>query len=173
VLSGSIPAGATTSAGTAFTIEDPTPLARWRQYRWVVEVQAGPPPGAPQVGPIPAGEWSEASAPATVAVIPPDGPAPPDTVVAAASATPGEVTLTISHADADRLIGTALGAYRFEVYRASAAERPTRLDIAIVRGAGTTFIATDASSPAAGSRWAVRLVDPIGRRSASVISNEV
>ena len=119
---------------------------------------------------MPAGEWSPASAPATLAVIPVAAPAPPTSVTASAVA--GGTQLTVTHPDAAGLVGTALGAYRFEVYRTSPAARPVKLALGFTRGPGNTFVATDAGAPAQ-SRWAVRVVDPIGRASEAVVSNEV
>jgi hypothetical protein len=156
--------------GTTFTITAATPLKRWRQYRWAVEVQAGPPAGAPTAGPVPAGEWSPASAPVTLAVIPTEPPAPPTAI--AAAATPGGVQLTITHPDAATLAGTALGAYRFELFRRSPNARPTRLTVPVERGPGSTYVAIDPTPPPH-STWAVRLVDPLGRASDTALSNEV
>ncbi len=170
VLTGSVPAGSGTAAGTEFVIEDPSPLAAWRQYRWSVEVQAGPPPGAPTASPVPAGEWSDASAPVTLAVIPAAVPAPPTSLVATPIA--GNVKLVITHPDASRLIGTALGSYRFELYRVSPGQRPTKVAVPVLRGAGNTFEATDTAPPGS-SQWSARVVDPIGRVSEAVVSNQV
>lgn len=170
VATGVIPPGSAVVDGTAFTIADPTPLARWRVYRWAVEVQAGRPPGAPTTGPVPAGEWSPASAPVSLAVIPAALPAAPASVVAAPAGT--GVQLTITHLDADNLIGTAVGSYRFEVVRAAASYRPSKLVLAVVRGAGNAFIATD-PAPVPHARWSVRVIDPIGRASPATLSNEV
>jgi hypothetical protein len=170
VLTGTIPSSATTAAGTELVIEDPTPLKAWRQYRWSVEVQAGPPPGAPTLGPVPAGEWSPASAPVTLAVIPTDAPGAPASVVA--SAVGADVELVISHPDADKLIGTALGSYRFEIYRVSPGQRAVRVTLPVSRGAGNTFEAVETTPPAS-SQWSVRVVDPIGRVSEATVSNQV
>lgn len=181
VLEGTIPPGGAGAIGPElaadFTIEDPAPLAAWRHYRWVVEVQAGPPPGAPTLGPVPPGEWSEASAPALLAVIPVGPPAAPASVVATAAA--GGVQLVITHAAADKLIGTALGSYRFEIHRSSPDRRPVALALSVTRGAGNSFEATDdlgdlgGGVPPAGSWWSVRVVDPTGRVSDAVVSNQI
>jgi hypothetical protein len=170
VLTGAVPGGSTTAAGTELVIEDPTPLKAWRQYRWSVEVQAGPPPGAPTIGPVPAGEWSPASAPVTLAVIPADAPVAPASVVASAVA--GGVELVISHPHAGELIGTALGSYRFEIYRASPGQRPVQVTLPVTRATGNTFEAVETTPPAS-SQWSVRVVDPIGRVSEAIVSNQV
>jgi hypothetical protein len=170
VLTGAVPGGSTTAAGTELVIEDPTPLKAWRQYRWSVEVQAGPPPGAPTIGPVPAGEWSPASAPVTLAVIPADAPVAPTSVVASAVA--GGVELVISHPHAGELIGTALGSYRFEIYRASPGQRPVQVTLPVTRATGNTFEVVETTPPAS-SQWSVRVVDPIGRVSEAIVSNQV
>lgn len=170
VATGIIPATATTAAGTEFSILAAPPLKRWRQYRFAVEVQAGPPAGAPTVGPVPAGEWSQASALATVAVVPPTPPDAPSQVTAAAVA--GGTQLTITHPGAKQIVGTAYGAYRFELVRQSPGDRPKTVPLDVQRSGPTSFVAIDAGAPT-GSRWSVRVIDPLGRPSAPIFSNQV
>jgi len=167
VASGLISGGSVDAQGTHFEIPLPAPLKAWRQYRFVVEVQAGPPPGAPQVGPVPVGEWSAPSTPVTLSTIPPGEPEPASTLVAAVQAS-GDVRLTVTHLQADSLVGTRFGPYRFEVHRLSPGQRPVRAHVNLRRAAGDTFEAIDPGPFSTGSAWSVRVVDPIGRVSPSL-----
>ena len=110
-------------------------LKPWRQYRFVVEVQAGPPPGAPTAGEIPVGEWSAPSAAVTLATIPPHLPEPPSALTITTLAN-GDARLTVTHPHADTLVGTAFGVYRFEVYRLSPGARPAKLALTLERVSG-------------------------------------
>ena len=167
VAAGDVPAGSAGPSGTRFEIPLAQRLQPWRQYRFAVEVQAGPPPGAPTSGPVPAGEWSPPSAPVPVATIPPAGPEPPSALEATAES--GGVRLRVTHPRASSLIGTPFGAHRFEVYRLSPGARPTRLDLHLdlAQAVGDTFEAVDPAPPD-GSAWSVRVVDPVGRVSTPV-----
>ena len=166
VANGPVTAATTYASGTRFEIPLTDALKPWRQYRFVVEVQAGPPPGAPTAGAVPLGEWSAPSAPVTVATIPAGSPAPPSALEATVLAG-GDVRLRVTHPGADGIVGTPFGTYRFEVYRLSPGARPLRLEIDLRRAAGSTFEAIDPLPPV-GSAWSVRLVDPIRRVSKSV-----
>src|SRR5262249_12386003 len=150
-----------------------TPLKAWRQYRFRVEVQADDPPGAPTVGTVLPGAWSQASAPATVLAIPPAGPLPAATVQVANVG--GALQVTVTHPGADTLIGTSMGPHRFEVWRIEPGVRPARHDIAFARGAGNTWVGADSGAPLApaGSYVTVRIIDPIGRASDATMSNQI
>ena len=155
---------------TSFELDATAPLVPWRQYRFAVEVQADAPPGAPTVGVILPGEWSAASAPVTLAVIPSEAPAPPSSVVIANVA--GNLSITVTHPAPDSLIGTALGPHRFEVWRCEPDVRPVRIDgVAFTRGAGNTWVATLTGASSAGAYVSIRIIDPVGRRSDACVSN--
>jgi hypothetical protein len=156
--------------GTTFEIRATAPLRPWRQYRFAVEVQADDPPGSPTVGIILPGEWSEASAPATVAVIPPNAPAPPSAVVIANVV--GGLQITISHPAAASLIGTALGPHRFEIWRVEPTGRPVKRDVAFSLS-GTTWTGTDTGPAPAGTYVTVRIIDPAGRSGTATPSNQI
>lgn len=161
IATGAIPPGSQGIDGTRFTISLPEPLRPWRTYAFVVEVQSGPPPGAPTAGSIPIGEWSSPSAPVTLSTVPAQPPAAFASLDAMALGT-GDVLLRAAHPDAEALIGTPLGAYRIELYRLSPGARPTRLAIEMKRMPSGFFEATDPAPPA-GSAWSVRAIDPVGR----------
>ncbi len=153
----------------SFEIDAPAPLKAWRQYRFAVEVQADDPPGAPSVGVLLPGEWSEASAPAGLAVIPPAAPAAPSSVVIANSG--GDLQITVHHPAADSLVSTPLGPHRFELWRMEPGARPVKREVRFTRGAGDVWTAADPSAAAPGAYVSVRVIDPIGRRSDAAISN--
>jgi hypothetical protein len=166
-------AGASTDReSTSFEFDATAALKPWRHYRFAVEVQADDPPGAPTVGVILPGEWSEASAPATLAVIPNNGPAPPSAVQIANVA--GALAITVTHPAPDTLIGTALGPHRFEAWRCEPGARPIRLDgIAFVRGVGASWVANTTGTSSTGAYVSVRIIDPVGRRSDACVSNQI
>ncbi len=173
VAEGPVADTTTEDGATVFEIAAPEPLAAWKQLRFAVEVQAGKPPGAPNAGPQPPpGEWSEASAPVPLAVIPAEGPLPPSAVAIAAGG--GGLQVTVTHPAADSLIATALGAYRFELWRIEPGKRPQPRELDFRRGAGATWTATDPGpAPPPLSFVSVSVIDPIGRRSEAVTSNKV
>ena len=166
VATGAIPAGAGTPSGTRFDVPLAGPLKPWRQYRFVVEVQAGPPPGAPTAGEVPVGEWSAPSAPVTLSTIPPAAPAPLSALEATILGS-GDVRLRATHPEPGSLVGTPFGAYRFEVHRLSPGARPKRLGLQLRRAADDRFEAIDPAPPE-GSAWSVRVLDPLGRPSGSL-----
>jgi hypothetical protein len=166
VASGPIPPNSADAQGTRFAITLTDTLKPWRQYRFVVEVQAGPPPGAPSAGEIPVGEWSAPSAAVTVATIPPHIPEPPSALTLTTLPN-GDVRLRVTHPQADSLVGTAFGVYRFELYRLSPGARPAKLPLTLERIAGNQFEAVDPAPPP-GSAWSVRVLDPLGRPSPSL-----
>ena len=166
VATGPIPPDSADAEGTHFAIALADTLKPWRHYRFVVEVQAGRPPGAPTAGEIPVGEWSAPSAAVALATIPPHLPEPPSALTITTLAN-GDARLTVTHPDADALVGTAFGAYRFEVYRLSPGARPAKLALTLERTSGNQFEAVDPAPPP-GSAWSVRLLDPLGRPSPSL-----
>lgn len=169
VAQGLVTGATVDTEGTSFELDATEPLTPWRQVRFAVEVQAAKPPGAPTVGVAMPGEWSEASAAVAVAVYPPDEPAPPSAVAAAAAG--GALLVTVTHPAADSLIGTTFGPHRFEVWRGVPGARPVLRELAFRRGAGPTWVATDPGPVLAGTFVSVRVIDPIGRRSAAAVSN--
>jgi hypothetical protein len=172
VAQGAVGPLTTDPESVGFDIDATDPLHPWRQYRFAVEVQAGPPAGAPTVGVLLPGEWSTASAPVALTVIPPLPPADPSALaIANAGAT---LTITLTHPAPDTLFATAVGPYRFETWRVEPGKRPIPLTLAYSRGAGATWTATDASAAApSGTYVTVRVIDPIGRASDAVVSNKV
>lgn len=168
VATGVVGSAVVDARGTAFEIEATEPLKPWRQYRFAVEVQADDPPGAPSVGVLLPGEWSEASSIATVAAIPPSAPMPPSGVQL--QAVGAELSVSVQHPTADSLVGTALGPHRFEVWRVEPGARPALRELAFSRGPGDTWVATDPSPAPTMTYVTVRIVDPIGRRSDATIS---
>lgn len=157
--------------GTSFDIAAAAPLKPWRVYKFAVEVQADDPPGAPTVGVILPGEWSEASAPATVSVIPPNPPAAATTV--AAQNVAGALQIAFSHPNADGLYGTPIGLHRFEVWRVEPDQRPARREVTFTRGAGDTWVGSDPGLAPAGTYVTVCIIDPAGRRSEATPSNQI
>ncbi|MDC0715774.1 hypothetical protein [Nannocystis bainbridge] len=157
--------------GTSFDILAAAPLKPWRIYKFAVEVQADDPPGAPTVGVILPGEWSEASAAATVSAIPPDPPAAASGIVV--QNIPGALQITLTHPHADALGGTPLGPHRFELWRVQPDARPERREVAFIRGAGDTWIGTDPGEAPAGTYVTVSILDPVGRRSDAALSNQI
>ena len=171
VAQGSISGATVESEGTTFEIDAIEPLKPWRQYRFSVEVQADDPPGAPTAGTLLPGEWSESSAPATLAVIPPVAPVPPTNLQIANVG--ADLQITVAHPAAESLASTAMGPYRFELWRIEPGTRPSRREVLFTRGAGAAWIGKDAGTAPAGTYATVRVIDPIGRRSDATISNVI
>ncbi len=159
------------SEGASFEITSAVPLQAWRRYRFAVEVQAADPPGAPTVGTIHPGEWSEPSAPAALAVIPPLAPAAPSQVQIAN--TGGALQVTITHPQADSLVSTAMGSFHFEFWRVQPGRRPDRRELLFTRGPGSTWVAQDSPAAPPGTYASIRVIDPIGRRSDGAVSNQI
>ena len=156
--------------GTSFDINIDHPLKPWRQYRFAVEVQADDPDGAPTIGVLLPGEWSQASATAQLAVIPPHEPATASAVAASNVASGFQVTL--HHPDANTLVSTALGDHRFELWQVEPGKRPKLRELLFQRGSGDTWTAIDPGVVApAGTYVTVSVIDPIGRRSEAKPSN--
>lgn len=171
VASGLAPTLTSDGVSQSFEFNATDPLKPWRQYRFAVEVQANSPPGAPTVGVIPAGEWSTASVPVTLGVIPPDGPQPASQVQIANGAT--AVNITVTHPQPNSLINTTLGPYVFEVWRCEPGARPLKIDVAFSRGGGSTWTGAATGAAAAGAYMSLRIIDPIGRRSDPCVSNQI
>lgn len=170
VANGSVSSPVVERDGTSFDITVSEPLKPWRHYRFAVEVQADDPPGAPTVGVVLPGEWSQASATAQLAVIPPDEPAAASTVAVANVAEGLKVTL--HHPAASTLISTALGDHHFELWRVEPGKRPTLRELLFTRGSGDTWEAVDGGIVApSGTYVTVSVIDPIGRRSEAKPSN--
>jgi hypothetical protein len=167
------PVGATIHAGEGDTFEivASEPLHAWRQYRFSVQVQADDPPGAPTVGVVLPGEWSDASAPATLAVIPPLAPAAPTGVQIANVS--GDLEITVDHPAADTLLSTPMGQHRFDVWRIEPGGRPRRSDLLFTRQTTGHWVASDAGNGPAGTYVTVRVIDPLGRRGDATASNQI
>lgn len=175
VASGLVTDAVTDTEATTFEIAANEPLKPWRRYRFAVEVQAGPPPGAPTASPIPPGEWSAASAKVPLATVPAAAPGAPTSVSITAAV--GGLQVAMTYPQADSLLGTALGAFVFDYWRVMPGQRPSQRDLVFVRGAGETWTAFDADRPGdvapppAGTYASVRVIDPIGRRGDATVSN--
>jgi hypothetical protein len=157
------PASTDAQGNTTFVLADPGPFIPWRQYFWALEVQAGTPPGAPTDGsPVPAGEWSPASAVVSVDMVPLQPPGAPDAVTAVRNGSDVVVTITASGRAA--VSGTPLGAFQVQVFRVvpGSGLRPERLTGAVVRTSPTELTVTD-TGPPQGVLYTVRIVDPLGR----------
>ena len=144
-------------------------LRPWVRYDWRVEVRGGPEPGGG-----PPTEWSQASMPSGVTLIPADPPTAA-TNLSVTRSTGGPATVIWKHPDT--LIGGSSGSYRCDVYRRIGAE-PEALVATIEteappsaggRSGGTAgpFSWTEPTSPAPPAKAAYRVivVDPIGRQS--------
>lgn len=170
VAEGPVSGAETDDQGISFDIHATDGLPPWRQMRFAVEVQAAAPPGAPTIGVVMPGEWSEASAPVALAIIPPEGPAAPSGVTIADVA--GALQITVAHPAAASLIGTGFGPHRFEVWRGAPGGRPEQKELGFRLTAGA-WVATDAGPVPPGSFVSVRVIDPIGRRSDAAVSNTI
>src|SRR5205085_8190473 len=106
------------------------------------------------------GEWSQASAPATLTVIPPAGPVAPTSVAIANAG--GALQITVHHPAADSLAATPIGPHRFELWRVTPGARPARREVLFTRGAGDTWVGSDPGLAPAGAYVSVRVIDPIG-----------
>lgn len=153
---------------TRFSIVAAAPLDAWRRYGFSVQVQSADPPGAPSVGAVLPGAWSEASAIVTLAVVPKAAPLPATSVSAVNDN--GALAVALRHPNADALGSTSQGPFGFELWRCQPGERPRPVDARFVRGAGDTWLARDPGVAPAGTYVSVRIVDPAGRRSDAVLS---
>lgn len=171
VATGIVPTLTSDGVSQSFELDATAQLKPWRHYRFAVEVQADLPPGAPTVGVIPAGEWSVASVPVSLAVIPPSGPQAASQVQVANGAT--ALNITVTHSRADTLISTTLGAFVFEIWRCEPGQRPAKIDVAFSRGPGSTWTGSAPGVAPSGTYVSLRIIDPIGRRSDPCLSNQI
>ncbi len=135
-------------------------LAPWFTYTWRAEVQGPPEPGSERPG-----AWSQASAPASMRVLPPaPGAASPGAAVAVA----GGVEVTFG-AD-EPLEGGPDGDYALDVYRrvppGSAVESGAvgSFPAAAARQPDGSYVVTDPVVAPAGTAYLVEIADPLGRR---------
>lgn len=157
--------------GTIFSIDGGTGLQAWRVYQFAVQVQADAPPGAPLVGTVPPGEWSDASAPVQVTVVPTTPPNAPTAV--ALQAVAGGLQLTVSHPQAAMLGATPMGAFRWEVWRIDPGKRPVKKTLAFERTAGNQWLAVDSGPVEAKTYVSVSVIDPLGRASPPTLSAQL
>jgi hypothetical protein len=155
---------------TTFSLIDPGPFRSWRSQFWAVEVQAGPPPGAPTSGTslIPVGDWSTASPTTSLDIVPATPPGAPDSVTA--QRVGSDVVVSITASGAAQVIGTRFGTFRLEVFRLKEGARPLAVTGSPVQVAPTGFTITDSDAPAEVS-YAARVVDAFGRAGAITTSN--
>ncbi|WP_028311145.1 hypothetical protein [Derxia gummosa] len=168
-----IAAGADGDAAS-FDIALPGGLKPWRRYRFVVELQAGPPPGSYEAVQLdgfgsftpPVGDWSEPGAPVVLGTEPADRPlAPTQTQL---DLLPGSgCHLTLLHPQAASLLPNSFGAHRFDTVldRAGAAAEPLALDWRLDAASGVWSAEHATGLPADATGYAVVIVDPLGRRS--------
>jgi hypothetical protein len=159
----------TDDQGMTFTLVDPGPFDDWRRYFWSVEVQAGPPPGAPTSGFVPAGEWSTPSATANLDVIPSNPPGALANV--AAQHLGADAVVTITTGSASRVVGTKLGVFRVEVFRVAKGARPIAVAGNVEAVSATEFTITDTDAPTTEVKYAARVVDALGRAGTLTLSN--
>ncbi len=141
-----------------------TSLALWTPYYWVGEVR-----GAALPGQGPPGEWSEASMPVSLTLIPPQAPPAPSQM--AIQNDVGGVRL--SWKLPQRLRGGQVGVYRFDVYGVRPDSDETLL-MSVEAGAAEVQVASDGTAryslldmhqQAGQTRYRIIVVDPIGRMS--------
>ncbi|WP_188946470.1 hypothetical protein, partial [Polymorphobacter multimanifer] len=142
-----------------------TPLQMWSRYSWAAEVRGGPEPGGTT-----AGEWSDASAAVSLALVPDGPPAPPGAGRLEAAA-PGTTRLSFAHAEP--LQGGALGSYSIDLFRAHP-DAPLEFAASVGADAARTpdpaggfrFAFTLAEVLPPGTRLVAMVIDPAGRSSA-------
>ena len=159
----------TDDEGMTFSIVDSGPFANWRRHFWAIEVQAGPPPGAPTSGGfVPDGEWSAPSAATNLDIVPADPPGPPDSVTAERIGP--DVVVSITASGSAQVIGSRFGTFRLEVYRIVNGARPIAVAGAPVQVSPTGFTITDVGAPA-DVTYAARVVDAFERAGTLTTSN--
>lgn len=135
------------------------------RYVWRAQVRAAPAPGNG-----PSGAWSEPSQAVSATLIPPEPPAAVTALEARPTKTSGAVTLRFNH-PLQRFDGGHVGRYTIEIERQPPGERAQHVltlqpDLPSVSpGKNGTFSVTDPSAPPSGTRYLVRVLDPIGRPS--------
>lgn len=146
-------------------------LAAFVNYAWLAEVQGAPEPGSVSSasGAVP-GLWSEASAPATLTLVPDTGPVAPTLVGGTSTPAPGgrrDIRIDFTY-PTDLTPGTP-GPWRLRVERAEPDEGLSLVseDPAI---SGTSFTVESGATEVlpVGTRYRVRLIDPVGRESPAV-----
>ncbi len=142
-----------------------TPLQLWSRHSWVAEVRGGPEPGSTT-----AGEWSEASAAVSLALVPDGPPAPPGAGRLEAAA-PGTTHISFNHTEP--LQGGALGSYSIDLFRARPGEPlefAASLNADVARtpdpAGGFRFAFALAEVLPPGTRLVAMVIDPAGRTSA-------
>ena len=146
-------------------------LMAFIKYAWIAEVQGAPEPGSVSSasGAVP-GLWSAPSAPATLTLVPAAGPVPPTLLSGSSDAAPGgRRNIRIDFAYPLDLTPGTPGPWRVRVERA---EPQDGLELVSEdpAPAGSTFAVQ--SDPAevlpVGTRYRVRLIDPVGRESPAI-----
>ncbi|HCB75136.1 MAG TPA: hypothetical protein DEP91_03040 [Sphingomonas bacterium] len=136
-------------------------LAAFFRYQWLAQVQ-----GAPESGSDVPGMWSRESDPAALVVTPPNAPTVPVFDGFGGTTVPGgtlDLTIGVSHPLG--LAPTELGPWRYEVLRAA----PGETAALAAQGAVATLPLSIADPvpgglTVAGTRFEVRLFDPLGRQ---------
>lgn len=133
-------------------------LRPWIQYSWVVEVRGGPEPGG---GPV--GDWSAASAPVALTLLPSAPPAAATGLTAARAG--GGVNVDWTHPET--LAGGTVGSYHIDVYRRQPGEEERfRASVGTeARNAAGRFRYHDPDTVPAGTTYRVVVTDPIGSTS--------
>jgi len=146
-------------------------LAAFVNYAWLAEVQGAPEHGSisSASGAVP-GLWSEASAPATLTLVPDAPPVAPTLVASTSTPAPGglrDIRVDFTY-PSDLTPGTP-GPWRIRVERAEpdaglalVSEDPVPSGTAFAVQSGATEVLP------VGTRYRVRLIDPVGRESPAV-----
>lgn len=144
-------------------------LMSFINYAWIAEAQGAEEPGSVSSasGAVP-GLWSEASAPATLTLIPDAAPAAPIlTGTTSLLATGGLTDIELSFDYPQDLTPGHPGPWRIRVERAVPDAGLTLLSETPATG-GTAFSVNDADIVPTGTRFRVRVIDPVGRESPAV-----
>ncbi len=149
-------------------------LAPFVSYAWIAEAQGVPEPGseASANGAV-AGLWSRASAPAKVDIIPDDGPVAPTLERSTGTPAPTGISdLTLAFSYPVNLVPTAMGPWTIRAERALPGQGMTLIMEQAATTGTTFFVAGSPDNPGdiipTGTRFRVRIIDPIGRESAVV-----
>ena len=139
------------------------------KYAWIAEAQGAEEPGSMSSasGRVP-GLWSEASAPASLTLIPDTGPVAP--ILNGSSSLPAAGGLTAIELTFDYpqdLTPGNPGPWHIRVERA-VPDAGLRLLSEEPATGGTTFSVNDADVVPSGTRFRVRVIDPVGRESPAV-----
>lgn len=146
-------------------------LAAFVDYAWIAEVQGAPEPGSVSSasGAVP-GLWSEPSAPATLTLVPDAPPVAPTLVAGTSAPAPGgrrDIRIDFSY-PTDLTPGSP-GPWRIRVERARPDEGLALLSEEPAPS-GTAFAIASAATEIlpVGTRYRVRLIDPVGRESPAI-----